>query len=297
MWWYCVCSSQSTSCKVYLHIFIGKTWSNLLFLTRSVPGYDIFVVGNWPKTRNFRLPCQQQSSSADCAGELFKPSKDLASLRVCNEKRFWGLSFFVSDVISEVGFWPFWLILPGLGPNCTKPMVQQFITTVLKKLANLTTMRYRSAIYVTCIWSFAVSCCTIGFTSSLSYYMKMIDSLIGKRTGNKCHWKWYSQKLDLKALTRLIAEEMELVKWRSQIDVEDKDLSFINICFHHYCNLLKRYYTTCSWSCTGTFLAFMTQRKQRSREVVKFHRMVKALQKNLHPLFLHQICVSLAERN
>jgi len=23
----------------------------------------------------------------------------------------------VSDVISEVGFWPFWLILPGLGPN------------------------------------------------------------------------------------------------------------------------------------------------------------------------------------
>jgi len=23
----------------------------------------------------------------------------------------------VSDVISEVGFWPFWLMLPGLGPN------------------------------------------------------------------------------------------------------------------------------------------------------------------------------------
>jgi len=24
----------------------------------------------------------------------------------------------VSDVISEVGFWPFWLMLPGVGPNC-----------------------------------------------------------------------------------------------------------------------------------------------------------------------------------
>jgi len=26
--------------------------------------------------------------------------------------------FFVSDVIIEVGFWPFWLVLLGLGPNC-----------------------------------------------------------------------------------------------------------------------------------------------------------------------------------
>jgi len=25
--------------------------------------------------------------------------------------------FFMSDVIIEVGFWPFWLMLPGLGPN------------------------------------------------------------------------------------------------------------------------------------------------------------------------------------
>jgi len=23
----------------------------------------------------------------------------------------------VSDVISEVGFWPFWIMLPGLGPS------------------------------------------------------------------------------------------------------------------------------------------------------------------------------------
>jgi len=28
-----------------------------------------------------------------------------------------GFRFFVSDVISEVDFWPFWLMLPGLGPN------------------------------------------------------------------------------------------------------------------------------------------------------------------------------------
>jgi len=27
------------------------------------------------------------------------------------------LEFFVCDIISEVGFWPFWLMLPGLWPK------------------------------------------------------------------------------------------------------------------------------------------------------------------------------------
>jgi len=42
--------------------------------------------------------------------ELFKPSKDLASLLVCNEKNFFGFGcgFFVSDVINDVSFCPFW---------------------------------------------------------------------------------------------------------------------------------------------------------------------------------------------
>jgi len=56
---------------------------------------------------------------ADFARELFKPSKDLASLLVCTRKKIfgWGLQIFVSDVISEVVFGPFWLMLLGLGPN------------------------------------------------------------------------------------------------------------------------------------------------------------------------------------
>jgi len=44
------------------------------------------VLGNRGKTRVFRLTFQLHSSSADCARELFKPSKDSASLWVCNEK-------------------------------------------------------------------------------------------------------------------------------------------------------------------------------------------------------------------
>jgi len=45
----------------------------------------------------------------NCARELFKLSKDLGSLQASNEKKFFGFGFifFVSDVISKVGFWPF----------------------------------------------------------------------------------------------------------------------------------------------------------------------------------------------
>jgi len=65
------------------------------------------------------------NSYADCARELFKPSKDLVSLLVCNDKKllvggfgcFVSCGFFVSDITSEVVFGPFWLMLPGLGSN------------------------------------------------------------------------------------------------------------------------------------------------------------------------------------
>jgi len=51
-----------------------------------------------------------------------KPSKDLASLPVCNEKN---LGFFMSDVISAVCFWTFLLISPGFGTNYKKEYFTQ----------------------------------------------------------------------------------------------------------------------------------------------------------------------------
>jgi len=34
------------------------------------------------------------------------------------KKKFgFGFRVFMGDAISEVGFWPFWLMLPGMGPN------------------------------------------------------------------------------------------------------------------------------------------------------------------------------------
>jgi len=49
---------------------------------------EYIVPGFQPKTSSFQLPYQRHSSFGDCARELFKPSKDSASLLVCNEKTF-----------------------------------------------------------------------------------------------------------------------------------------------------------------------------------------------------------------
>jgi len=83
-------------------------------------------------------------------------------------------------------------------------------------------------------------CCQLlhCFTFFLSFYIKIEDCFIGKRTGNKCHLKRYSQKLGLQALTRFTAEEMD--RWngglRLMLRVKIYLLySLIFICFHHYC--------------------------------------------------------------
>ena len=83
-------------------------------------GYDRFILWNRPETSSCQLPYQHHSSSADCAGELFKGSNGSASHLVCTQKTIfgWGCGFFESDIISEVVFRSFWLILPGLGPSC-----------------------------------------------------------------------------------------------------------------------------------------------------------------------------------
>jgi len=88
-------------------------------LTLREPAYDIFILWNQPKTSSCQLPYQRLSSSADCARELFKGLNESYSLLVCTRKKclVGGRGFFVSDIISEVVFGSFWLMLHGLGPN------------------------------------------------------------------------------------------------------------------------------------------------------------------------------------
>jgi len=95
-------------------------------LTLWEPAYDIFVLRVQPKKQQLRLPYQRHSSSADCARELFKGLNGSDSLLVCTRKLVmnktiffgWGCGFFETDIISEVVLGSFWLMLPGLGPNC-----------------------------------------------------------------------------------------------------------------------------------------------------------------------------------
>jgi len=73
-----------------------------------------------PKTSSLRMFLHGNISGTVSAEELFKSSKDSASLQVCYEKIFWisGFGFFVSDVLSGIVlglFGPFHL---ALGPNC-----------------------------------------------------------------------------------------------------------------------------------------------------------------------------------
>jgi len=67
-----------------------------LCLTLWEMGYNIFILGNRPKTSSCWLPYQRHSSSADCARELFKGLNESASLVVCTRRRFfgWGLRIF-----------------------------------------------------------------------------------------------------------------------------------------------------------------------------------------------------------
>jgi len=66
---------------------IAERWC-MIILTPWLPGYKYIVPGNWAKTKHFRLSYQPHSSSGDCTRELFKPSKDSASLVVSNKKYF-----------------------------------------------------------------------------------------------------------------------------------------------------------------------------------------------------------------
>jgi len=68
-------------------------WTRNLFLTLWEPGYDIFVLWNWPKTSSCQLPYQCPSSCADCCS---RAQTDWTVFEIALEKNFfgWGLQMF-----------------------------------------------------------------------------------------------------------------------------------------------------------------------------------------------------------
>jgi len=95
---------------VALFLFCGRTLpttcpKNIPVLAYFSPKhfFDTFAAGRFqPKSSSYHVSWQLHNSPGDFARELFRPSKDAANVRVCNEKNFFvlGFGFFVRDVIS-----------------------------------------------------------------------------------------------------------------------------------------------------------------------------------------------------
>jgi len=103
-----------TKWKIFVYYFMP-------YLTLWEPAYDVFVPRFWPKTSSFRLPYQRHSSSADCSRELFKVSKESASLLACTQKKFfgWGLQIFCEW---RHKWSSFWIILADVTGPRTQPL-------------------------------------------------------------------------------------------------------------------------------------------------------------------------------
>jgi len=67
---------------------------------------------------HLNVTLQHHNSPANCVRELFKYSKDAASpLDYIFYWKVFDFSFFVSDATSGISFRPFWLKVPGPGPQ------------------------------------------------------------------------------------------------------------------------------------------------------------------------------------
>ena len=95
---------------------LAKLIAHPCFNIFTVLVYEIFVLWNHTLSCHFHATFQFHNSPG-CSIEQFKPSKDVASLLHCSEKKMKVLDFMccVDDVINGLCFWAFWLRLPSPG--------------------------------------------------------------------------------------------------------------------------------------------------------------------------------------
>ena len=114
---YCLANFWNLSCSVSVSVGrVVESRGNIHYPTQTLtfPKFPTPVLQN--------LPTPDLSKISNSGFRLFNTltsSERMYRTLVCNEKNIClGCGFYVSDVIIEVVFWPFWLMLPGLGPNC-----------------------------------------------------------------------------------------------------------------------------------------------------------------------------------
>jgi len=103
----------------------------------------------------FRFSYQLHSSLADCAKELFKPSKDSASLQVCNEKKIFGFGFhfFWEWRRKWEVFGHFWWLVSDLSPTARwKYFTEVFMLETRLESASFDTLIYFLTFLVQKLW-------------------------------------------------------------------------------------------------------------------------------------------------
>jgi len=98
-------------------------------LTHLLPVYEYTVLWNHALSHYFCTTLQLHNSPVNCAWELFKSLKALASLLVCNGKFFSVLdyTFFVGDIVSGVDLGLFGQGYRALSHHCKREVFQVFI--------------------------------------------------------------------------------------------------------------------------------------------------------------------------
>ena len=107
---------QIISSYLYIHLKGICLLVSQALLTCSLLAYGYIVLGNQREIKHVYFMCLSNGITPQpiALESCSNPQKTLQVLESAMKKI---LFFFVNDVISKVRFWPFWLMLPGLGPN------------------------------------------------------------------------------------------------------------------------------------------------------------------------------------
>ena len=120
--WGAICNTQGC-CELIR--FLLYHWKDIFKISPKLnPNCYGFATRFWKLYLCF-VGCRKPKKVGNhCIRESFKRSKHSASLRVCNEKKFFGFGFFVSSIISGVVFGLFGSIHLALEASGGEPMAR-----------------------------------------------------------------------------------------------------------------------------------------------------------------------------
>ena len=93
----------------------------------------------------------------------------------------------------------------------------------------------------------------------------MESCLIGLLSNTNCHENWYSRKPGLTLLSSLSKSEIELIAYRSKINLLNEDISSKHICLHHYAYYITKFSKIVCKTCCDIFEIHKHKKPKGSR--------------------------------